>query len=78
MTNYYTLFKKFVKEKNMEDGVSMEHFINEFKIYFGLGGRNNSVKKWIKNFVDVNFIKIEKVKGSNDSWKVYFLDGCKK
>jgi hypothetical protein len=77
MTNYYQMFETLIKNNKLYNTtMTIEDFNKLIKIYFGFGGRNNTIKRWVKNFEDVDFITIKKkdnewivrinIGGSND------------
>ena len=72
MTNYYKQFDKFKESENIKDGISVEEFEKKMILYYGFGGRNRSLKRWIENFRHVGLIKIIKVKGTSNDWIVLF------
>jgi hypothetical protein len=71
MTNYYTEFRKFKEQRNLNGKMLLDTFEKEMIIFFGFGGRNKTVSRWLENFQNVGFIKIEK--DSDDIWFVTII-----
>jgi len=59
MTNYYTEFRKFKEQRKLKGKMPLDTFEKEMIIFFGLGGRNKTVSRWMENFQNVGFIKLE-------------------
>jgi hypothetical protein len=71
MSNYYTQFKTIIKQEKLEGKkLPLSEFQQKLKISFGFGGRNKTIDRWIANFQDVGFIKLQ---FENGTWFVIIL-----
>jgi 2-succinyl-5-enolpyruvyl-6-hydroxy-3-cyclohexene-1-carboxylate synthase len=70
MTNYYSQFGRFKEQMklNSKDKILLDQFEQKMILFFGFGGRNKTVSRWLANFQNVGLIKIEK--DSDDVWFV--------
>ena len=68
MTNYYKVFENFKKQIKNKKNIPLEEFKNNMMVYFGFGGRNKTLERWISNFQKVGYITITKKENS------FFID----
>lgn len=68
MTNYYKVFESFKKQIKNKKNIPLEEFKNKMMVYFGFGGRNKTLERWISNFQKVGYITIVKKENS------FFID----
>lgn len=68
MTNYYAQFEAFKTQMKLKDKMLLEEFEQKMILFFGFGGRNKTVSRWLANFQNVGLIKIEK--DIDDIWFV--------
>ena len=61
MTNYYKQFESFKKQFKFKKDIPLEQFEHELMVFFGFGGRNKTLKRWLNNFVNVKFIDIKQI-----------------
>ena len=72
MVNYYKSFKKFCDSQKLHgQKILLDEFESKLKIFFGFGGRNKTVNRWVGNFEDVGLIKI--IKDIDGVWFVEVL-----
>ena len=69
MVNYYKQFQQFKKQIKQKKDIPLEQFKNNMMIFFGFGGRNKTIDRWITNFDNAKLITIKKNK-DNDKWYV--------
>ena len=70
MVNYYKQFTAFKEQLKETNDIPLGSFKKELMVYFGFGGRNKTIDRWITNFVNAKFIIIKKKK---DEWFVNIL-----
>ena len=80
MTNYYKQFPAF-KQTLQTHKMPITEFRKQMMIFFGFGGRNKTIDRWITNFNNAGLIKITKDRNVMDNddncWMVTILDGEK-
>ena len=67
IVNYYKLFPEFVEEQKISGRIPLHVFKQKMKIFYGFGGRNNTLDRWVTNFNEVGLIRVVK---ENDGWVV--------
>lgn len=72
MVNYYKQFDSFKKQLKGKKEMSLVEFKEKMMIFFGFGGRNKTIDRWIGNFVDVKYISVKKT-GEERNWIVTIL-----
>lgn len=70
MVNYYKQFEAFKQQLKETKDIPLKTFKNDMMVFFGFGGRNKTIDRWITNFINAKFILIKKRK---DDWFVNIL-----
>ena len=71
MVNYYKQFSKFIEQEQIQKKTRLVDFKQKMMLFFGFGGRNNTIEKWINNFETVGYIK---TLWENNIWYVILRD----
>lgn len=72
MTNYYKQFESFKQQLKETKDIPLETFKSSMMVFFGFGGRNKTIDRWVNNFVNAKFILIKRKKDT-DEWFVNIL-----
>jgi hypothetical protein len=73
MVNYYKQFESFKKQLKETKNIPLEKFKGDIMVFFGFGGRNKTLDRWIANFTNVKLITVKKNKENGD-WFVDIIE----